>query len=163
MPAIALDRDEAVGNDRPATCPFRIGLLGRFTLLRQGDSNVIALPLYAQRLLAFLALASGRRDRGEVASMLWLDTPDRRAAANLRTTLWKLRQVSAELVVADPRSARLGESVAVDYDEAVAGARGLAGPLCDGDESIPAAWYTFDDELLPGWYDDWVIAERERF
>jgi DNA-binding SARP family transcriptional activator len=144
----------------------RLVLLARFSLVSRADGAEIALPLYAQRLLAFLALAHGPQDRSLVSSSLWLGTVDQRAAASLRTTLWKLRQVDEDLVVADVRTVDLGPGVAVDFDEAIAQARSLLSPGSEAtDAAVGAAraWATFEDELLPGWYDDWVIFERERF
>jgi DNA-binding SARP family transcriptional activator len=143
----------------------RLALLARFCLVSRADGAEITLPQYAQRLLAFLALSRGPQDRGLVSASLWLGTIDQRAAASLRTTLWKLRQIDEDLVVADARTVCLGPGVSVDFDEAIAQARSLLGPAGEATDATAAAraWTTFDDELLPGWYDDWVIFERERF
>src|SRR6478735_3954566 len=53
------------------------------------DGAPVRLPSIAQRLVAFVAVHERPVERGYVAGMLWLDTPDRRAAGNLRTALWR--------------------------------------------------------------------------
>jgi DNA-binding SARP family transcriptional activator len=57
---------------------------------------------------------------------------------------------------------RLWPSVQVDYHAAKARARSLLNPSSshaveEWDESL------FAGDLLPDWYDDWVLVERERF
>ncbi len=152
-------------------------LLRTFGLARVGGPaakdlvGAVDLPAYAQRLLVFLALRPDSGDRALVAGSLWLDTDEPRAAANLRTALWKVRQVDPELVVGDSRTIRLGPAVSVDLDDAVAEARREvdggpgAGPAgLAGLAGAPApTWERFRAEVLPQWYDDWVIVERERY
>ncbi len=145
-----------------ADTPFRLSLLRSFSLLRigsDGAGSVVELPGYARRLLAYLALRPENGDRCLVASSLWLDTDEPRAAANLRTALWKIRQVAPGLVECDSRSVRLGPQVAVDLHEAVAEAR----REIEGVGAPASRWDRFRSEVLPEWYDDWVIVERERF
>jgi SARP family transcriptional regulator, regulator of embCAB operon len=63
----------------------RLVLLGGFAVLRGGD--YVPLPLAMQRVLGFLALRPLPVLRMHVASTLWTNTPEHKAAANLRTTL----------------------------------------------------------------------------
>jgi DNA-binding SARP family transcriptional activator len=112
-------------------------------------------------LVAFFALHDGPVQRGYAAAMLWLDTSDRRAAANLRSTLWRIRQHVPGLI--DPGGPRLSlePDVQVDLREAEQLVRReLNG---DGGDDRPCDPAAFASDLLPGWYDDWVLLERERF
>ncbi len=102
-----------------------------------------------QRLVAFLALR-GPTPRAAVAGTLWPSTSDERALASLRTAVWRVRRVAPELVVQRSAALALGPGVHVD---AVA--------LRGADEVDPVAGGALP-ELLPGWYDDWVVMERER-
>lgn len=120
----------------------------------------VDLALGAQRLLAFLCLHERPVLRCYVAGSLWPDKSETRAAANLRSALWRLHQSGLPLVDASPTHMRLQPQVTVDARLAVARARRLIdGDLAeadDGQDVVDAG------DLLPDWYDDWVLIERER-
>jgi DNA-binding SARP family transcriptional activator len=124
------------------------------------DGTPIAVPRSAQRLLAFLALHPHPLRRAHVAGSLWLDSPEERAYASLRSALWRLQAAGADVV--ELRDAQLGlaASVRVDHREAAC----LSRALLDGraiDLQAVADWATLAGELLPDWDEDWVIVERE--
>jgi DNA-binding SARP family transcriptional activator len=128
-------------------------LLGRFAVCT--ESRRLLLRPTTQRLVALLAV-EGALPRSKVAGLLWRDTTEARALANLRTVLWRARQDCPGLVFEDGDN--LGVSDAqVDLPEVRAWAwRALRAedpwmPLPQG-----AAL-----ELLPGWADDWLIEIRE--
>ena len=142
----------------PTTCA-RIGLLGGFEL--EVDGRPLRPPVHVQRLLAFLALQGRPLQRAYVAGCLWLDLSQERANGCLRTTLWRMSRLRFALVQASSTHLTLDPSVAVDARELEACAeRALHGdgPLADGDiERLARA-----RELMPDWYDDWILVERER-
>lgn len=122
------------------------------------DGEEVPLPGSAQRLVAFVALHERPLLRPYAAGTLWLDWPEARAAGNLRSALWRIQRNAPELVSADSHMLRLGRYVRVDLREAEMQARAeLAG------RSSEAAPDTLALDLLPDWYDDWVLLERERF
>jgi DNA-binding SARP family transcriptional activator len=122
------------------------------------DGEEVPLPGSAQRVVAFVALHERPVLRPYAAGTLWLDWPETRAAGNLRSALWRIQRHASELVSADSRMLRLGRCVRVDLREAETLARAeLAGGAA---EPAPAALAL---DLLPDWYDDWVLLERERF
>ena len=122
------------------------------------DGVPVSLPIGAQRLVAFVALHERPVQRDYVAGMLWLDTPDTRAAANLRSMLWRIQKRARGLIDARGHRLRLEEDVRVDLRVAEQQARAeLEG---DAGVSDPAS---FAADLLPDWYDDWALLERERF
>jgi DNA-binding SARP family transcriptional activator len=131
-----------------------VGLLGGFELRR--DGRTVELGLSSQRLLAFLALHDRPLQRVHVAGRLWLDSSEERANANLRTTLWRL---GGGLVQASSMQVALHPDVAVDVREAKALAQRVLGGRHDG----AAEALCLAGELLPDWYDDWVVLDRERF
>ena len=133
-------------------------LLGGFELLV--GRHAVELPLPAQRLLAFLALEGRPVGRARVAGVLWLDTTDTRAAGSLRSALWRVRRSGHDLVEERGQRLRLSALVGVDVQRAAVWAsRVAAGPMpTDGDLREALA----SRELLPDWYDDWVLLERER-
>jgi len=96
-----------------------------------------------------------------VAGNLWLDSGEDRASGNLRTALWRLRHVDAALIEASRNHLALSRDVVVDLHTASARARDVLrdhGSDLGDDDSIRLA-----GDLLPDWYDDWVLIERERF
>lgn len=117
----------------------------------------------SQRVIAFLALHGYPLERAYVAGKLWFQTRDCNAHACLRSALWRLNKCCPErcLVEATRTQLRLSLSVAIDVRERVA----LARQMCD--RSIPIAdaidyRRVLEGGLLLGWYDDWVLLERER-
>ena len=121
----------------------------------------IDLPLSAQRVVAFLALHDRPLLRLHVAGVLWPETSEDRAFASLRTALWRVRRSGCNLVQATDRQLELAPEVSVDAREAADFAhRVVHGEIEDDDEGL--AGLLFTGELLPDWYDDWVLLERER-
>jgi DNA-binding SARP family transcriptional activator len=133
-------------------------LVQGFEVLHRGES--IELPLLAQRLVAFLALQERPRQRAYVAATLWIDTAPERAFASLRSAIWRVRQSGAPLICAPDTRLALDPDVQVDLAAALELARRLLGDdtECDvrSDDLVP-----LKGEILPDWYDDWLMIERE--
>ena len=137
-----------------------LSLLKAFEL--RCDGRLVSLPLSAQRLLAFVALHDHPLLRVYVAGTLWIDASDERAGASLRSSLWRLNRPGHVLVAATGTHLRLDAAVDVDLRRAFA----LAHRLLDGtadDDDVAAGEAALGGELLPDWYDDWLVFERERF
>jgi DNA-binding SARP family transcriptional activator len=134
-------------------------LLGGFELSCAGRS--VTVPLSVERLLAFVALQNRPVNRCFAAGTLWPETTDERAGANLRSALWRLRRISPSLVETSPTHLRLGSGTAVDIHQLSASIWRILDPSKD-----PATDDLLDvcapSDLLPGWYDEWVLVERER-
>jgi DNA-binding SARP family transcriptional activator len=147
------------GHRRAEAGGVRVTLLNAFELTR--DDVPVSLPMSVQRLVAFVALHRRPLLRPYVAGSLWVHTSDDRACANLRSVLWRLRRSGLGVVEAADQQLRLGANVRVDLHEAEALARWALdddfGDTLDVDPSLLAR------DLLPDWYDDWVLIERECF
>jgi DNA-binding SARP family transcriptional activator len=137
---------------------YGVRLLRGFEL-HHGD-DVVTLPMTAQRLVAFLALHDRPMQRVHVAGVLWLDSTEEQAYASLRTALWRLRRSGPATVEATSSHLALAGAVPVDAREiALRAQRVLRGGPTDEDDLDRLA---DAGELLPDWYDDWVVIERER-
>jgi DNA-binding SARP family transcriptional activator len=136
----------------------RLGLLDGFELRHQG--SLVRLPLSTQRLLAFLALHQRPLQRLYVAGALWLESSQQHANANLRTALWRLGRRASVLVQATATDIALADGVQVDLRDAAARANRVL--ACDV-RSDDLDELCLAGELLPDWYDDWLLIERERF
>jgi len=138
-------------------------LLGAFELTWDGEP--VALPLPAQRLLAFLALRERPVVRAHVAEALWLDSTEERACGSLRSALWRLRRPGHELVDVTNGRLWLAPAVVVDVRLLVGWARGVldapdrVGVVPPGASGLGVAVL---GDLLPDWYEDWLVVERER-
>jgi DNA-binding SARP family transcriptional activator len=123
------------------------------------EDRLVVLPFGAQRLIAFLALQSRPVLRAFVAGNLWLDKPEKVACASLRSALWQLRRSGLEIVAATRGHLQLLESLYVDAREIATRAR----QVIEGQGGLSQQPdHLFTGELLPDWYEDWVIIERER-
>ena len=143
----------------PAT---RVVLLDGFSLRlgRKTDSAILDLPRAAQRLVARLSL-SRCPDRTAIAGQLWPDVPEDHAHGSLRSALWRLHKVAPGVVTVSGNALFLAEDVCVDVRELDAWARRALDPRVPGDD-LPVPDDALHGELLPGWYEDWVLLERER-
>lgn len=156
------------GSDRPSAprpraetaADLELRLLNGFELL--GDGVPIFFPLSVQRLLALLALNDRPLQRLYVAGKLWLDTTEERAFANLRSTLWRANRSDHRLVAVHSSQLALAAEVHVDVHEARGQARRLVEGTAAGEE-LGLDRLVLAGELLPDWYDDWVLIERERY
>jgi DNA-binding SARP family transcriptional activator len=138
-----------------------VRVLGGLALSHAGGPVLV--PPGSRRLLAYLALHPGGGDRRATAGMLWPTVSERRAAGNLRSALWRLHQVGFPLLDVPGAGLRLADEVEVDLATAQAWAtRVVTGAVVDGDLAVdPGLVGTLG--VLPGWYDDWVLAVRDRW
>ncbi|MGW7647113.1 AfsR/SARP family transcriptional regulator [Streptomyces bobili] len=149
------------GNEAPSNGPS-LELLNTFELTC-GDSTV-SVPLGAQRLLAYLGLRPNGVHRGAAAEQLWPDSPCHRAAANLRSALCQGRRACpVTLIDCIGQRLRLSPLVRLDVSCISQSAR----QIVDGQAPPPADSETLIEgltrELLPGWSDEWLDADRERW
>ncbi len=137
-----------------------VTLLQRFEV-RSGHERV-ELPPAAQRVIAFLALHDGMLNRVYVAGKLWTNSSQTGANASLRTILWRLKRMPSPVVAVTATQVSLAPEVVVDFRDAAAIAQRVStgAPRCDDLEFLGILQIR---ELLPDWYDDWVVIERERF
>lgn len=139
-----------------------IGVLGGFSVAIDGRP-VTGLPVGSQRLLVFLALHDRAVSRAAIAAAIWPDATAEKAGVSLRSALARLDGLGREAVVAASASLSLTDTVSVDYINARALALRLLDsdtPIFDGDLAA-AAIATLSRELLPDWYDEWILSESD--
>jgi DNA-binding SARP family transcriptional activator len=138
-------------------------LLGGFELSCGG--TVVTLPLGAERVLAFLAIHKGALLRSYVAEALWPESHRRRASANLRSALWRIRQADHNIISVVENRLTLVRGVVVDLRELTV----LSRRLLDREAQLaaealePELTAALSIELLPDWFDEWLLVERERW
>jgi SARP family transcriptional regulator, regulator of embCAB operon len=141
-----------------------VSVLGGFNLCWSGSAQA-DIPRASQRLLALLAIRSGVTSRAAVAGTIGTDTTETRAYSNLRSALARVERRYRKMLQASKLDLGLAESVMVDIRHAQAVARRLLDPAVTPEQSdlSPAAVVALSGDLLPGWYDDWVVAEAENW
>ncbi|AEB45853.1 MULTISPECIES: AfsR/SARP family transcriptional regulator [Micromonospora] len=135
----------------------RLHLLGGFRLTH--DDTPVVVPRGLQRVIALIGLRPATT-RTHLAGLLWPETTEERALSSLRTALWRLRQDPYCPLATNADTVRLDPAVQVDVDKLV----DTAGRVRDGQTPADAAQALAAGrhDLLPGWYDEWVLTERER-
>jgi DNA-binding SARP family transcriptional activator len=147
-------------SDASIIIPLRLKLLGGFTLMRDGEQ--IELPMSVQRLIALLALRERSLTRAYVAGVLWLDYSTERSLANLRTALWRANQSSVSVIAATGERLCLHEAVQVDVRVLMGIGRVVnddSGKMINDYDGVP--WLDLSLDLLPDWYDEWLVDDRE--
>lgn len=132
-------------------------LLGGWDLRVDGASHQMGFR--QQRLIAALAVL-GRRSRGFLGGLLWPECTEEHALGSLRAAVFTVSRRLPGLLVSCGRELCLDESVDVDL-------RRLRRALVDVVAEAPVAhtwWFesASNADLLPGWYDDWVVREQHR-
>jgi WD40 repeat protein/class 3 adenylate cyclase len=142
---------------------LQIRLLGQFDI--RLDGKRVTIPTRAaQSLLAYLALTAGTPHRREkLAGTFWPDVTEEMARKNLRQELWRIRKaISAvqltegDTLIADELTLKFNREAAYWLDVVQ-----MERPDLDL-QSLIANLSLYQGELLPGFYDEWVMLERER-
>ncbi|MGA7205113.1 MAG: BTAD domain-containing putative transcriptional regulator [Specibacter sp.] len=131
--------------------------LFKFWELRK-NGEPLSVRLREQRVLAALAVL-GPAQRRHLAAVLWPQCPQARAAESLRVSLHHIAHQCPLLVAVGRTALSLGDGVDVDLHNvraAVAGVHtGAPGPY-----RVATLLRLDCGELLPGWDEDWVEAEK---
>jgi SARP family transcriptional regulator, regulator of embCAB operon len=138
-------------------------LLGGFGLLN-GRVDV-TLAEGTQRLLAFLAVRKKPVKRIFAAGALWPEADDYHAYSSLRSAVARLEPAAESALVVTTTHLKLADSVTVDLWESEALARQLVGPHTSFTirNSFSTDIDALSQDVLTGWYEDWVILEAENW
>ncbi len=137
---------------------LEVRLLGQFEVNKEGERiDIPSRP--AQSLLAYLILRAGTAHRREkLAGLLWPDSDEKNARGNLRHAIWRLRQaIGAEYIPSDKISLSFDADREYWLDSAVVEREGQSST-----DELMGDLAVYGGELLPGFYDDWTVLDRER-
>jgi DNA-binding SARP family transcriptional activator len=143
---------------------LEVRLLGQFEVRLNGAELKIP-SRSVQSLLAYLILHAGTAYRREyLAGLFWPDSVETNAKGYLRQALWQLRNAFAmgqaaapDYFTADKITLAFNTQLPYWLDAAV-----LEDEQADGLEDLIKTPQVYKGELLPGFYDEWVVLERER-
>jgi SARP family transcriptional regulator, regulator of embCAB operon len=144
-----------------ASDTLSVRLLDRFGL--HDGPAALTVPPGTERVLALLAVRGSPLRRPRAAGLLWPDVTERRAMACLRSALLRLPPLARPAVRVTPAELALAEAVPVDLRAGRALARRLLNPAVrPGEDDLSgAAVAVLATELLPDWYDDWLVTAAE--
>ena len=152
------------------TAALQIRLLGGVDLRYDGEALPAPESARAVSLLAYLLLhRHAPQSRERLAFLLWPDSSESQARTNLRHVLHHLRRALPDperFLVVTTQTLRWRPDAPYWLDVAAfeALAAGLDGNT-EGDRrlsALRAAVELYRGDLLEGWYDEWVLSERER-
>ena len=142
---------------------LQIRLLGQFDV--RADGKRVTIPSRAaQSLFAYLALSAGKTHRREkLAGIFWPETSDEHGRKSLRQELWRIRK-------AIPAPRDIGSDYLIS-DEFTVGFDREADYWLDAEEvqkpeldlqALISNVSHYHGELLPGFYEEWILLERDR-
>jgi DNA-binding SARP family transcriptional activator len=117
--------------------------------------------LRQQRLIAILAL-KGTQPRALLAGTLWPESSERQATGSLRESIWTVNHQLPGLLESDGQTLSLADTVVIDLDE-VRKRVAAAEPGRRARQRVELLQKMRHADLLPGWYEDWVLTEQDRW
>jgi WD40 repeat protein/class 3 adenylate cyclase len=143
---------------------LQMRLLGQFDVRMDGKRVVLA-SRAAQSLLAHLAMTAGTLHRREkLAGIFWPDLPEEKARTYLRHELWRIRKAIPAQEFASVDTYLLADEYTLTFNPHAdywLDVDILEKPEVDL-QSLTSGLSLYQGELLPGFYEDWIVLERER-
>jgi DNA-binding SARP family transcriptional activator/predicted ATPase len=145
---------------------LEVSLLGQFDVRLDGES--ITFPSRsAQSLFAYLVLNAGITQRREkLAGLFWPDTAEKNARDNLRHALWRIRGALAR-GRSEEEHYILVDQISITFDAHSSYWLDTSILECGASDRATAAdlmelLALYKGELLPGFYDEWAVVERNK-
>jgi ABC-type oligopeptide transport system substrate-binding subunit/DNA-binding SARP family transcriptional activator len=142
---------------------LQVRLLGQYEILKDGQPIILPSRPY-QSLLAYLLLNPTRSHRREkLAGLFWSTASESNARSNLRHALWRIRKAFGP----DADIRLESDDLGVTYHPQSGDQLDVASfDECPEEEKstevLLRAVSAYGGELLPGFYEEWVVRERER-
>lgn len=151
-----LDLGVPMGNDDYGH--FQLSLFQSWQLRR--DARIVHVAVRQQRLITALAV-SGPRPRSYLAGLLWPENSEKKALDSLRVSVHIVTRQLPGLLINRGAELSLSEQVDIDLHRVRALIRELNQEGFEG--NVASCLHQLRDaDLLPGWYDDWILFEQSR-
>ncbi|MDQ0078274.1 AfsR/SARP family transcriptional regulator [Arthrobacter oryzae] len=137
---------------------FELSLFQSWQL--RSDTGVVHVAARQQRLITALAI-NGPRPRSYLVGLLWPECGESKALDSLRVAVHLVTREVPGLLINGGSVLALSDLVDVDLYNVRAQIRELSRAGLNG--NVASCLHQLRDaELLPGWYDDWVLFEQSR-
>lgn len=142
-----------------------VRLFGMFSVRYDGEPVIIPSRPSCLLLVNLLLHAGQPRPREWLADLLWPDAEADNARSNLRHALWRLRRALPS--APGGRSYLCADAAGLAFNDALPYFLDVSALQRCPEETAPIetladAVALYNDELLPGWYESWIVQERER-
>jgi DNA-binding SARP family transcriptional activator len=137
---------------------FQLRLLQSWQLRRETD--VVHVAVRQQRLITALAV-NGPRPRSYLVGLLWPESPESKGLESLRVAVHLISRQLPGLLINGGATLSLSELVDVDLHRLRAQIRELGRAGLNGNVAS-CLQQLRESDLLPGWYEDWVLFEQTR-
>jgi SARP family transcriptional regulator, regulator of embCAB operon len=137
---------------------WSLGLIGSWRLRRGIIDHTPSRR--QQRLIALLAL-QGPMPRSTAAGILWPEASTKQASGSLRVSLCQASMDLPGVLVVEVGRVALAPDVRVDVRELRQQLSGTFG--IEGAVAIACSQVLCHGEVLPGWYDDWVLEAQDEW
>ncbi|MEZ4635057.1 MAG: BTAD domain-containing putative transcriptional regulator [Caldilineaceae bacterium] len=148
---------------------LEIGLFGGFRLRYRGEAVSTVRQPIVQSLLAYLVIQRATpKPRQHTAAVFWPDVPDADARRNLRNKVFSLRNHLPDAdhflaVDSNVLQWRIDSDFTLDvavFSQLLARAEQAYTEPEEARQFLEAAVALYQGELLPGFYDDWILDAR---
>lgn len=132
---------------------LKLKMIGGWDISRNGRS--LSIGRRQQRLIAALAI-HGKCPRSFLGGLLWPEDTETHAMGSLRATVFTIARRLPGVLLCAGHDLCLGDGMDVDLHKLRAAITAHRPP--------PGTWFAgySNAQLLPGWYDDWVVTEQDR-
>lgn len=142
---------------------MKLALLDGFHL--SDEDAAIDVPASAQRLLALIAIHDRPVARATIAGVLWPDASEAHALSSLRSVLNRLGDTARSVLVVNGTDLVLAPALGLDLREGKDVAHRLlrSDRLLSEQDGVEGSTSLLTRELLPGWYDEWLIEAARQW
>jgi DNA-binding SARP family transcriptional activator len=155
---------------------LRICLFGKFRIVEPKAGNILRIePHKAEELFIYLLLHRDQpQSREHLADVLWRELGSEQSKSYLRKALWQL-QSNLETIAGQNILLVDGDWLQINKDfdfwldidilkSAFMATQGIKGRNWDKKQvqTVQEAVASLEGDLLEGWYEDWILDERER-
>lgn len=155
-----------------ASAQIRVNLFGAMTLYCGDEQLDFSGSTTARSLLAYLLLNRAHpQSRIRIAGQFWPDMDEARSRRSLTQALWRIRNLLPDHLITDAQQIHIpvSSSLTVDVEdfEALTDSCSRFDVILQEEKfanahSLRQAVDIYCGELLEGFYEDWVLVERER-
>lgn len=152
-----------VNNISPAV--VQVHLLGNFNIRRRGENLLLPDTSDARHLLAYLLLNKQQiHTRSVLLGLFWQELDETRARRALSQAIWHIRRRFPKLLESSTETIGISSQVEVWSDVEAFKAlteEPVRQKLLVTHQNLSQAVEYYKGDLLEGFYDDWVLLERE--
>jgi DNA-binding SARP family transcriptional activator len=147
---------------------IEIRLLGSPHLIDNNQDLPLPTSIHARKLLVYLILyASRQHTRNKLIGIFWPDQSEERARKALSQAIWHIRKTIPDIVVSDGEQISLSSKIDLSIDTQIIEQKtkkwlNVSPIVPEGKEALIQVVDLYRGELLEGYYDDWILLERER-